>query len=83
MPRATDAQRRQRELAWLLFQLRGARGNISPQVRSQLPDSIYKRLRSLCNELEEIDKLVQAYMQYTSERKSFRLAAAKPQKGTS
>lgn len=80
MPRATEAQRLQRELAWMIFQLRGARSNLYPRRLSKLPDNIFKRLQSLCTEIEEIEKLVQRQLQLDSTYNSFRRAADKPQK---
>lgn len=81
MSRATEAQRRQRELAWLIFQLRGARGNLSPRRGCKLPDNIFKRLQTLCRELEEIEKLAQQQLALDATYNSFRRAAEKPQKG--
>jgi hypothetical protein len=78
MPKPSDRQRRQRELAWALFQVLGARGNLYPRHRSQLPDAIYKRLQSLCRELEEIEKLIRGCLAHDAQTRSF-ILDSKPQ----
>lgn len=78
MARRTNAQRRQQELAWLLFQLRGARGNLRQQLMTQVPDAILRRVQALRDEMLEIDKLVQACLSHDANLRaqSFRRSPA-------
>ena len=63
--RQTDAQARQRELAWLLFQLRGARGNLGHTAYryKHVGPAIESRLKVILQKLEELDGFTQHTLQ--------------------
>lgn len=50
----TNKQRIQRELAWKLKMITGARGNLYPREKNLHP-SVESRLHSICNELKIVE----------------------------
>lgn len=82
--RASPAQVRQRELAWLLFQLRGSIGNLGHILRhyKTLGPAVDSRLQVAIRKLEELDGFVQHTLarDQALREASFRPAADKPQK---
>lgn len=82
--RATHAQRRQRELAWLLYQVRGSLKNLRLiEYRSNsLGPAVESRLHYIIRKLEELDGFTQHTLARDQNLRaaSFRPAATKPQK---
>lgn len=83
-PKPSPAQIRQHELAWLLFQTRGAAGNLSVIVNSykSIGPAVESRVRSILGKLEELDSFVQATLARDSHIRaaSFRPATSESQK---
>lgn len=62
MAKASHAQRRQRELSWLLYQVTGARTNFHIRPGNSLPHDIEARVRALSAKLSELETLIRAAM---------------------
>lgn len=62
MPRASHAQRRQRELAWLLYQVAGTKRNFHVRPGNSLPHDIEARAKALVTKLGELETMIRAAM---------------------
>lgn len=62
MARGSHAQRRQRELAWLLYQVSGAQANLCVRPGHSLPHDIEARVRALSTKLGELETLIRTAM---------------------
>jgi hypothetical protein len=62
MAKGSHAQRRQRELSWLLYQVSGAKANFHLRPGHSLPHDIEARVRALSTKLSELENLIRAAM---------------------